>query len=182
MDYQTPDLASILRTLSQAQNQTSGPSVPVLGASNFEYGQPTPDLAYGSRGGYTQNIAPYQDSSAHRQPALPHTSNPTRYHAAAPKNPQPAKIEIDPSTITTWAPALRYVTKLLGNNEDITERIRKLIKSQHDHEKQWAKGRELVVEERRKRDEGRNAINDVLCGSPGLGIENYSANYLLGEL
>lgn len=162
-NYQTPDLASILRTLSQAQNPISGPPTTQSTVSSFRHGQITPNVAQIANRGHTQDYAPFQNSSAHPQTTLSYSNG---HHIPAPRTSQPPKAEIDPRTITTWAPALRYVTKLLTKNEDITERIRKLIKSQHDHEKQWAKGREMVVEERRKRDEGRNAVNDILCDSP----------------
>ena len=171
-DSQTPDLATILRSLSGQQSAQSAQAVPVIQQpvvpSHLDYQNNT-----GSYG------APYQfeqQLTQHSQPVQaeypPWVQGPHQ-HLAPTKSPVPEvrphqepiinnKPSPDPTAITSWPPALRYVTKQATENDKFTERIKKLIKSQHDHEKQWAEGREKLIQDRNKREEGRNAINDVL--------------------
>ena len=166
------DLASILRALSgQAPTQNIQPEPPIQAPyTQYNYDQGNVVHNHNSFRGY-------QDS--HYQ--IPY-SQPPNIETVVPQSltpqPEPGKIpsepvtslevkpEVDPRTIITWAPALRYVTRLLNRSEDTANRIRKMIKSQHDHEKQWAEGRVAIVKQRNKREQGRNAINDVLLVQP----------------
>ena len=162
-DYQTPDLASILRTLSGQPSQNLQPAA---GASpvNTHY-----NTGQGSQGGFigTSYILeqpqvavtpPYNYSYQHLPPTEP--SKPEPKVTLEPK--QTSKPSVDPKTITSWPSGLRYITKLVAQDDEFAERVKKLIKSQHSHERQWAKGREELLEGRQKREQGRNAINDVL--------------------
>ena len=85
---------------------------------------------------------------------------PTSYHPLANSSLTPPMPS--PSKITTWPPALRYVTKLLVPNPDFTRRIAHLIHTQHRHERQWWSGREALVQKLESREEGRKKLNDVL--------------------
>lgn len=69
---------------------------------------------------------------------------------------------VDPSTITTWPAALRYVMRTVGQNEDAQRHIRGLITSQHTHEKKWWKGREVLIEKQNSRGDKQKQLNDCL--------------------
>ena len=162
-DYQTPDLASILRTLS-GQNTNNLP--PAVGTY-----APAPQYSVAHRNtfedpgtSYTpeQYQAPYPPPASSTHQFLPVSRAAQPEPRVKPEPNSNLKSNVDPKTITSWPPALRYITKKVTQKEEFAAQIRKLIKSQHDHEKQWAKGREELIEGRRKREQGRNAINDVL--------------------
>ncbi|RMZ84883.1 hypothetical protein DV738_g451, partial [Chaetothyriales sp. CBS 135597] len=51
----------------------------------------------------------------------------------------------DPSRITTYPAALKHVTKHLATSETASTRIRHLISTQHQHERQWHAGREALL-------------------------------------
>ena len=162
-DYQTPDLASILRTLS---GQSSQSLQPVAGASTVDTHYNT---SQGTQGGF--NGISYVPEQPHITVAPPVNHPYQHLPPTEPSRPEPrvtlepkqtSKPSVDPKTITSWSPGLRYITKQVAQDEEFAERIKKLIKSQHSHERQWAKGREELLEGRRKREQGRNAINDVL--------------------
>jgi hypothetical protein len=169
--YQTPDLATILRTLAghtQAQSSQSSPTNQSTGyPDQFSTFQ---TLSY-AQNSHVQSQIPVSDSGTSSTAIVGTSTKPVQASNSRPPElasaPKPNS-DIDPTTITTWSPALRYVTKLLSQNEQLVQHIKKLIKSQHDHERQWWKGRDSVIQERRKREESRNAINDVLRAIGGL--------------
>lgn len=41
-----------------------------------------------------------------------------------------------------------------------------MIKVQHEHEEQWWKSREALIERQKAREEGQKKIDEVLCVSP----------------
>lgn len=89
-------------------------------------------------------------------------SNPPRHAPAHP--PRPASTPtVDPSTITTWPTALRYVMHTVMQNEETQLRIRGLIRSQHSHERQWWKGREALVQRQQARGDKKKELDAVLC-------------------
>lgn len=69
---------------------------------------------------------------------------------------------IDPRTITTWPPALRYVMQAVAQNKETMDRVRHLIKLQHDHEKEWFSGRQRVVEMQKQRVVGGKRVDEIL--------------------
>ncbi|KAJ9231199.1 hypothetical protein DTO207G8_2860 [Paecilomyces variotii] len=74
----------------------------------------------------------------------------------------------DPSTIVTWSAALKHVMRTVSQNEALQSKIRRLIRSQHDHEKQWWKGREALIEKQKARVEKKKKLDEVLrsVGAP----------------
>ncbi|KAN0076624.1 Protein of unknown function (DUF2458) domain containing protein [Elaphomyces granulatus] len=74
----------------------------------------------------------------------------------------------DPSLITAWPAALKYVMKTVAQNESIQAKIRRMIQSQHDHEKKWWQGRVALVEKQATRAEKKKRIDEVLrsVGAP----------------
>ncbi|KAI4121243.1 MAG: hypothetical protein LQ347_006919, partial [Umbilicaria vellea] len=140
-DYQTPDLASILATLAaytptpQPQSfHVAPPSAPAHELSEDEYLPPPAET-----------------------PQAPVTSPGFQ----APENPIHHPRPIDPVTLTTWPSALRCVTRTIARNEAAMARIRQLIRTQQQHERQWWEGREALVRKQRQRGEGRKALDNV---------------------
>ena len=165
--YQAPDLASILRTLSgqtSAQNAQPIASASNTGTQNSHHYQ-DPNRSFEAPYAFPQAQGPYPPQAQTPYQPIPVPRSPAPEARPVPKDAREGRPGLDPKTITSWPPALRYVTKLVAQNEEIAARVRKLIKSQHDHERHWAEGRERVIKDRQRREEGRNAINDVLCVS-----------------
>ncbi|OJD15119.1 hypothetical protein AJ78_04604 [Emergomyces pasteurianus Ep9510] len=74
----------------------------------------------------------------------------------------------DPSTITAWPAALRYVMKTVAQNEATQSKIRKLIRTQHDHEKQWWEGRQALLSKQAGREEKKKQLDEVLRSVGGM--------------
>lgn len=88
---------------------------------------------------------------------------PARPPPAPPVAPTaPPKPTVDPRTITTYPAALRHITQTVAQNEASMARIRKLIASQHQHERQWWEGRVQLIKQQAEREEGRKTVEDVL--------------------
>jgi hypothetical protein len=68
----------------------------------------------------------------------------------------------DPSSITTWSAALKYVMRTVSQNEALQAKIRRLIQGQHQHERQWWKGRKALLEKQRTRAEKKRQLDKVL--------------------
>ena len=161
---QQTDLASILRALASH----APPPVTNTPPANFGHGFVLPNT----------NQSVYQGSSINHDGATTRTTQQPgltneQYDPSGYGRPDTAHFQgntrtatpttiTDPHSITTWPPALRHVSKLLARNEVIADRIRKLVKSQHDHEKQWVKGREALVQLQENRVDGRSKVADVL--------------------
>ncbi|KAJ6109518.1 hypothetical protein N7486_001753 [Penicillium sp. IBT 16267x] len=133
-----PDLNSVLQALSSLAPQGSSSEIP-------------------------QAIFP--------QPYVPRPSRIEPSHTARPahsNSPKPSTPTIDPSTITTWPAALRYVMRTVGQNEETQLRIRGLIRSQHSHERQWWKGREALLQRQEARGDKQKELDAVLrsIGAP----------------
>lgn len=73
----------------------------------------------------------------------------------------------DPSTITAWPAALRFVMKTVAQSESLQFRIRRLIRSQHEHERKWWEAREAMIAKQASRAEKQQKLDEVLyVGSP----------------
>lgn len=73
----------------------------------------------------------------------------------------------DPSTITTWPAALKYVTKHIVPDECIGHKIRGLISQQHSLEREWWAAREAIIAKHRGRQSNQQKAAELL-GSLGL--------------
>jgi len=69
---------------------------------------------------------------------------------------------VDPSKIEEWNAALRYIMKEVCKNEAIMAGIKKMINSQHEHEKAWFRAREEIVNKHKVRKESGKKVEDVL--------------------
>ncbi|EZF32295.1 hypothetical protein TMEN_2561 [Trichophyton mentagrophytes] len=140
-DNGTPDLATVLKTLSSFS--TPQPGQPQA-ASNS---QPTdhPHL-----------------QSAHRTHIPTHTSL-TSSSSRQETGPGPLnKSSASPSVITAWPTALKYVMKTVAQNETVQYRIRRLIASQHEHEKTWWQGRQRLLAKQKARAGNQKKLDEVL--------------------
>ncbi|KAL4972171.1 hypothetical protein BDW66DRAFT_8996 [Aspergillus desertorum] len=88
------------------------------------------------------------------------------------------------SSITTWPAALKQVMRTVAHNEDIQRRIRFLIQRQHDHERQWWKGREALLQKQSARKEKKRELDEVLrlVGASVDGKEVSTAEEDLAEI
>ncbi|KAH8808544.1 hypothetical protein F5884DRAFT_792569 [Xylogone sp. PMI_703] len=158
--YQTPDLASVLRTLASLapQNQQQN------GQQNI------------------QNVQ-YPPTSFQTQPrpqAVMSTSTPL-----SDRTPTPTAPIIDPATITEWSAGLRCVMKIVSKNDNILQEIKKMIKVQHEHEEQWWRSREALIERQKQRKEGQKKLEEVLKavgGAPTQGVSSTDPEELAKEL
>lgn len=171
MDYPPPnppppsaDLASILATLAAyapaptpAPAAVQTPPTPEEG----EYDPSTLDPSISS----TPFLQPEQQSQTLHCPP-PSSIVPKQQQQQQKKTPPQAVPSS--SAITTWPPALRHVTKFIATNEVAMHRIRHLIQTQHEHERQWWQGRASLVTQQAGREEGRRKLNSVLLVSPSI--------------
>lgn len=132
--YNASDLNSVLHTLSSL----TAPGITSRSASSSQTGTPDPRQARQERVHTPRESTPSTPKSQSKTPA------------------------VDPSTITTWPAALRYVMRTVGQNEETQLRIRGLIRSQHNHERQWWKGREALLERQQARGDKKKELDAVL--------------------
>lgn len=179
-----PDLASILRVLSQSRPSASsahqataqvqqGPSqVEAVVRVSEEYDPsqftPFPDSNHISKkAALSTQIQPASaalhpsDSSSSKSASLPGTASALPSAAATAPRPK------DASTITTWPAALRHVTRLIAHDARALEHISKLRRSQAEHERQWWAGREALLATQNARGAGRARIEAILKGVGG---------------
>lgn len=137
-DSNVPDLASVLRTLSACTPAS----------------QPAPSLA--------QNASSAHHASLPASPSWPALA--AEHIAQAPTaTPNNAKTDLpDPSAITAWPAALKYVMRTVAQNEALQHRIRRLIQTQHDHERKWWETREALLNKQKTRAERKKKLDEVL--------------------
>ncbi|KAL2012748.1 hypothetical protein VTN00DRAFT_273 [Thermoascus crustaceus] len=176
-----PDLTTVLKTLSAfappASNQTSRNSTFSHGQSSFTNQSDGPkdddddyepsDVIPPSQPYQYQYQAPQRTAGG--PPTSSQSQTPDPRHAAKPTpTPTPTSSTVDPSTITAWPAALKYVMKTVSQNEALQAKIRRLIHSQHEHERQWWRGREALLEKQKARGEKKKQLEEVLrsVGAP----------------
>jgi len=131
-NYQVPDLQSVLQTLASLAPQTA------------------PNAALGQ---YPPHPQDFQRQPLQTLQSQPQISPP----AKAPEQKGP-----DPTVIIDWSSGLRCVMKTVVANDDITKEIRRMITVQHEHEDQWWKGRQALIEKQEARKEGQKKLDEVL--------------------
>jgi len=162
---QTPDLASVLKTLAglTSQNQYGQATLP----SHQEHQpsaqapQVTPALL--------ERCAQGTPPTASR----PECSDPV-YHNT-----------VDPATITEWSAGLRCLMKTVAKHESILQEIRRMIKIQHEHEEQWWNGRKALIERQEARLDGQKKLDDVLKAIGGVvstSASNIDPNLMTREI
>jgi hypothetical protein len=142
----TPSLTSILQTLASyaPPNSSPGtqPQLPIQkDEDNDEYAPPPPKQ---------------QSPPDPRKALQPHT-----YQHQQPFS-RPPSSSTDPSTLTTYPPSLRYISTLISTQPAIHQRITRLIREQHSHEKQWFRGRQDLIKRIKGRKERQKEADEVL--------------------
>ena len=148
-----PELAAILARLSQQPPTTS---------------RPLSEVKYAA----TTSIVPDAESSKQN---TSFTENTLVSSAVDPRN-RPAKLVVDPSKITEWRPAIKYVAESVYPNESLRLKIKQLIRSQHDHERRWWAERQALISKQGKRVE-RMSEADALLKAMG-GVSATSTSYV----
>jgi hypothetical protein len=91
------------------------------------------------------------------------TGEPSGSEPPQEKAQQPAKPEKpDPTRITDYASALKYIVKYVTSNDYVMDEIRVLVQTQTRKEEEWAKGREEVIRKQKVRSEGQAELAGVL--------------------
>ncbi|KAL4794171.1 hypothetical protein BDV19DRAFT_199514 [Aspergillus venezuelensis] len=160
-----PDLNAILRTLSAFSNatQTTSQSQQQPGLS---YNHNNDDI-YEPPEAHSQIIPQLQTQTQPQpQPQTPKVSN--RTHPVPSQPPTQDQPKQSSANITTWPAALKQVMRTVATNEGIQRRIRHLIARQHEHERQWWKGRQALLEKQSARKEKKRELDEVLrkVGAP----------------
>lgn len=136
-----PDLTSVLNTLSALSGHAPAPAP-----------TPTP-VSYSTAPPASQPQSQPQPAPA---PATARTKTPASASPAAGTTAPP-----NPTKITTWAPALRYITAKT-QHPPFQTRIKHLVTSQCAHERKWWEGREAVGKRVREREGRRGEVEGVL--------------------
>lgn len=115
---------------------------------------------------------PQPQSTPQHSLGVPNSGDPRSRSATPTTKAPPARPSstpaTDPSTITDWRAAQKYVTFTLAQNQAATTRIPKLIKRQHEHERQWFAGRAALLSKQSGRAEGKRTVDNLLksLGAP----------------
>ncbi|KAA8642137.1 hypothetical protein EYZ11_008970 [Aspergillus tanneri] len=151
--YNPTDLASVLQTLSALSNPI--PSQPDL-PDDDPY-EPSDSLSISS-----------SSPTIPQRPPEPFPNRSTLHHKARANADSSTVTVVDTSSVSTWPAALRHVMRLVSQSEDVQRRVRWLIQRQHDHEKQWWRGREALVKKQKARVEKKKEMDEVLrsVGAP----------------
>ena len=186
--YTGPDLATILQNLSAYTTPASQPpSVPL--ATNQQ--NPYEASPYIPEDGEIDEYEPLEHSnpqsspltasvnasgSAHQQVLAPQALNPQKVQTAhqpssalLPHNSSISSTSSQSSQppIITWPAALRHITTLSARNPSFIPRIKQLILSQHDHERQWWRGREQLLLKIQGREASRRKLQEALAAVTG---------------
>ncbi|MCJ1285599.1 hypothetical protein MMC26_004940 [Xylographa opegraphella] len=182
-NYITPDIASILRSLAATTSHHPAPPLPIQPvrpnsprASQLDgtigHAQ---DLDLGlelEEGEYDPNDALLPIQGHERGPTVSSQTTVTSTLGDAISKTEisqsiPKPTTVDPRTIITYPAALRHITKIVARNEATISRLRKLISSQHQHERQWWDGRQALIKQQEEREEGRKKVEEVLKSMGG---------------
>ncbi|KAF7911631.1 hypothetical protein BELL_0511g00020 [Botrytis elliptica] len=177
----TPDLASvmeILANLAKAKNQQQAqPSTQIASAQ-------TPDITSHGQAiqQQQQQQQPQPQWSQSAAPSIPHRESGQLQAQVQSINNSKA---VDPATIIDWSAGLRCVMRTMNKHDYVLQEIRKMIKVQHEHEEQWWKSREALIERQAARKEGQKKLEEVLKavgGATSSGASNTSPEELAREL
>ncbi|KAL2056776.1 hypothetical protein ABVK25_003171 [Lepraria finkii] len=187
--YQTPDLASVLRTLAAYAPAPTQAPIGQEKASPYHTEARDEDEELGggeydpaaipSPSSVTPTQAPAYTQPAPQQPLPATCTPPLQERQPVPQQAPPAIItpppvkktyttpQCPPATIITWAPALRHVTTLTNSNPEFNHRVKHLIKTQHQHEWQWWATREELTKRLHGRAASRTKLDSVLSSLGG---------------
>jgi hypothetical protein len=167
-NYQAPNLATILANLANLSSQSQVPPqtrTPVgnvaLSNAPQSYIPPVPQGQRQSIRSQTPPFAAPENDHYHQiwQQQLNRVSQVPQANELA---PAPSGKIIDPATIVEWSAGLRCVMKTVAIHENVLNDIRRMIKTQHEHEEQWFKGREELIKRQLARAEGQKKLDEVM--------------------
>ncbi|EER29662.1 hypothetical protein CPC735_073440 [Coccidioides posadasii C735 delta SOWgp] len=152
---QVPDLASVLKTLSSfvpAQARQAPDNRNENNARPRNLNDDYDPLHFSPLDVVDGAALPYAEppSERHQYPSS-HSSTPAPFDSLP-----------DPSSITAWPAALKFVMKTVAQNEAIQSKIRRLIRSQHGHEKKWWEAREALLAKQKTRAQKKEKLDEVL--------------------
>jgi hypothetical protein len=155
--YQTPDLASVLRTLAQY----APPAAEATAASHSrEFVEQTQAPEYDLEEG---EYDPSHPANGVVQGQTFVSMTPTQPVLQTVERPKlPAKSAVDPTSIVDWPAALRHVMRTVARSEGTMARVKRMIRVQHEHEQQWWDGRQALLQKQEGREEGRKKLDEVL--------------------
>ncbi|KAA8917228.1 hypothetical protein TRICI_000621 [Trichomonascus ciferrii] len=93
---------------------------------------------------------------------LKQLSQTTGESSEAPQQQPASSGKPDPTRITDYSSALKYIVKYVTSNDYIMDEIRVLVQTQNRKEEEWAKGRQEVIRKQQVRSEGQAELADVL--------------------
>ncbi|MCJ1438595.1 hypothetical protein MMC27_007985 [Xylographa pallens] len=182
-NYITPDIASILRSLAATASNHAAPALPIELTKPISLPESQLDGTIDNAIGPDLDLEIEEGEYDPNDALLPCSGHDTKHslssNAVTTPTPSdtisktdnfqyiPKPIPVDPRTIITYPAALRHITKVVARNEVTMSRLRKLIASQHQHERQWWDGRETLVKQQGEREEGRKKVEDVLKSMGG---------------
>ena len=177
-NYITPDIASILRSLAATASTHAAPALPIEVTKPISPPGPQLDRTIDNAINLDLDLEIEEGEYDPNDALLPISGHETKHslssNAVIPPTPSstisrtdsfqciPKPIAVDPRSIITYPAALRHITKVVARNEATMARLRKLIASQHQHERQWWDGRQALVKQQGERGEGRKKVEDVL--------------------
>lgn len=116
----------------------------------------------------TERSAPPQPPSTYQRAAKPDLAVPSRVKLDS------SIFSVDPSTITTYSGAVKYVTLVLVREDmQFISQVKVLIDEQRLKEQQWHAGAEAISKKQLLRKEGRGELASVL---KILGVSNSGSN------
>ena len=85
---------------------------------------------------------------------------------------RPIAASLDPSRITTWPAAQKYVIDNIYRSESLASKIRQIIKNQNNQERQWWEERESLIRKHRGRVEKEKQVAVMLQSIGGIATAN----------
>lgn len=137
-----PELAAILRSLGQPQ--------------------------------YADNDTYASATAEHVEVKQPRLAQPLPHQTSEGLQPQPTDLDrpsapiIDPSTITVWPAAQKYVIDKIYHDPRVASKVKKLISNQHQQERQWWAERKALVTKHEGRAEKTRAAEVLLRSMGGI--------------
>lgn len=89
---------------------------------------------------------------------------------------RPTTPTVDPSRITTWPAAQKYVIDNIYSHQTLASKIKQLIKNQHSQERQWWAEREALVSKHQGRVEKEKQIAVMLQSMGGIAASTKAPN------
>ncbi|ETN43329.1 uncharacterized protein HMPREF1541_02488 [Cyphellophora europaea CBS 101466] len=144
-------------------------NLPGLGGLPIEEPQP---LKSSTPNPYQPSLTPQRSAANTPQPSTTLDPRLQRSSTSTPKPPKPPVP--DASTITDWPTAISHVMTHLAPDATFATKIRRLITSQHAHERDWHDKRAAIVSQHASRDASSAQLSSIFA-SLGVPVPNSPA-------